>query len=97
MFGAESWELSDAVMRDVESTDVGLLLHIIRKKSRIQSNGSWDTLAAEEVLWAVDMQLAVTYIDLQQVKLSKWVALCSLLEVCAWETGYEGGGRNRRT
>ena len=35
------------------------------------------------------------YIDRRQAKVAEWVALRQIFEVCAKETGYEGGVRER--
>ena len=40
--------------------------------------------------------MARIYIEKQQATVAQWVALHPLFEVCARETGYEGGGRRRK-
>ena len=40
--------------------------------------------------------MARIYIEKQQAIVSQWVALRPLFEVCARETGYEGGRRSRK-
>ena len=40
--------------------------------------------------------MARIYIEQQQATVAQWVALHPLFEVCARETGYEGGGRRRK-
>ena len=37
----------------------------------------------------------MTYIGIQQATLAQWVALQPIFDVCAGETGYEGGGCRR--
>ena len=67
-----------------------------RSKGSGQDGGSWETQAAEEVIRAVGMQSAATYIGRRQATVSQWVALQPLLEVLMRETGYEGGVRKRQ-
>ena len=40
--------------------------------------------------------MARIYIEKQQAIVAQWVALRPLFEVCARETGYEGGRRSRK-
>ena len=56
MFGLESWVLSDAMIQEVEGTHVGFIRNITGKRERRQSNRTWETLAADEVLWAAGTQ-----------------------------------------
>ena len=44
---------------------------------------------------AAGTQLAMTYIGRRKATVAQWVALRPLLEVCAREKGYEGGGCRR--
>ena len=80
----------------VESNHVGFLRQITGEWVIRKSDGSWETPAAEEVLRVVGMQSVVTYIGRRQAKVAQGVALRPILEVCARETGYEGGDRKRR-
>ena len=96
MFGAEFWSLSDAMIRKVYSNHVGFLCHIMGKRVIRKDGGSWDTLASKELIWVVGIQSASTYIGLWRAKVAQWVVLRPLLEFCARETGYKGGGRKRR-
>ena len=83
LFGSESWALSDAMMRTVDSTPLGFLCQITGKQARRKSDGSWETPEAEEVLRAMEMQLTTTQIRRWQEKVAEWVSLQSLLEVYA--------------
>ena len=83
------------MMRMVESNHVGFLSQITGEWAIQKAKGSWETPATKEVLRAVGMQSAVTYIDRRQAKVAQGVALRPILEVCARETGYEGGDRKR--
>ena len=50
LFRPESWALSYMMMRSMEGSHVGVLSQITGKRARRQSNRTWETLAAEEVL-----------------------------------------------
>ena len=50
---------------------------------------------AEVVRKAAGTQSAMTYIGRRQATVAKWVALRPIIEVCAGNTGYEGGGLRR--
>ena len=75
LFGADSWVLLDAITREVESNHVGFLSQITGEWAIQKAKGSWETPATKEVLRAVGMQSAVTYIDRRQEKVLQWVAL----------------------
>ena len=94
LFISEYWALSDAMIRVAESTYVGFLLYITGKQVRHQFYRSCETLSYEEVLLAVGVQSAATYIHHWQDKISQWVSLRPPVEVCARKTCYEWGGRN---
>ena len=53
LFGEDSWALLDVIMMKVDRTHLGFLLHIIGKQAVRQSDGSWKTPTAKEVLRAV--------------------------------------------
>ena len=88
--------MSDFIVWAVEGTDMGFIRQITWKWSQLQDDGTWETPAAEEVLWSEVMQLVAKYIVLWQVKVAHWVSLCPLMDVCARETCYEVGGWNIR-
>ena len=50
------------------------------------------TPATGEVMGEEGMQFEAMYIGCRQGKVSKWVELIPIFEVCAREKGYEGGG-----
>ena len=87
IFGSETWELSDVMMRAVEGNHTGFIRQINGKRARSQAGDNWETPAKEEVLWAVGIKSVDKYIGLWQEKLAQWVALRPLLEVCAREKG----------
>ena len=67
LFGLESWVLSDAMIQEVEGTHVGFIRNITGKRERRQSNRTWETLAADEVLWAAGTQSVAIVLHLQPV------------------------------
>ena len=69
MFGLESWDMSDAMMRMVESTNVGFLQQITGKWSRRKADRSWETLTDEDVLWTVGIQSVDMYKGLRKATL----------------------------
>ena len=44
---------------------------------------------------ATGTQLAMTYIGIRKANVAQWVVLRPIFEVCAGNTGNEGGGRRR--
>ena len=63
------------MMREVNSTHVGFLLHIEGKRVRRQDDGSWETMSDYEVLWSAGKQSETTYKGLLQAMVSQWVSL----------------------
>ena len=61
-----------------------------------QEDGTWEKLAAEEVLRAAGTQSASKYIGCRQATVVQWVALHSLLEVYMHDIGYNGEVRKRQ-
>ena len=80
----------------IEGTRTELLKMITRKRAKQFEDGTWETPGAEGVREAVGTQSARTYIEQRQATVAQWVALRPLFEVCARETGYEGGGWMRK-
>ena len=74
---------------------MGFLRHITGNQVRSQVDQTWETPAAEEFIWVVGMKLVAKYIGRRQATVSQWVDLLPLLELCARETGYDGGGWNK--
>ena len=60
-------------------------------------DGTWETPGAEGVREAAGTQSARTYIERRQATVDHWVALHILFEVCARDTGYDGGGSMSQT
>ena len=58
-----------------------------------QRDGSWRQVPEEEMLQGVGIQTIRTYVARQQATVAEWVTTWPIFDVCAKETGYEGGGR----
>ena len=71
LFGSYSWTMLYMMVRATESTHVGFLFQITGKWERQQSNRSWETPAAKEVLQIVGMQSVATYIGHRKVKVAQ--------------------------
>ena len=93
LFGVETWVLSAPMMQILEGAHVGLLRQVIVKQEIWRRDGSWRQVMEKVVLQGAGTQPLRTYLDRRQVTFSDWVALRPIFDVCAIETGYEGGGR----
>ena len=69
---------------------------IAGKRENQLGYGTWETLGAEGIREAAGTQSARIYIERRQATVAQWVVLRPLFDVCARETGYEGGGRRRK-
>ena len=65
------------------------------KREMQQQDGSWRREGEESVLQAVGMQPLQMYIVRRQATVAEWVTNRPIFEVCTYEIGYEGGGRQR--
>ena len=70
LFGADSWALLDKMMSKVESNHVVFLYHITGKWVIRESDWSWETPVAKEVLQAVGVQLLAMYTVHRQAKVA---------------------------
>ena len=64
------------------------------KGMRLRDRSCWKA-ASKIVLQGAETQPIQTYLDRRQATVSEWVALRPRFNVCARETGYEGGGNLR--
>ena len=96
LFGSDYWALSDVTIRVVEGIHVEFLKNSTGKRSLHQGDGTWETTVLEEVLQETGIQSASNYICPWQVMVAQWMELRPIVEVCASETGYEGGGWKQR-
>ena len=60
---------------------------------RQSGDGTWETPGAEGIQEEAVTQSVRIYIEIRQATVAQWVAIRPLFEVCARETGYEGGRR----
>ena len=69
---------------------------ITGKRAKQLGDETWETPGEEGIREAVGTQPDRIYIEQRQATVVQWVALRTLFEVFARETGYEGGGRRRK-
>ena len=69
---------------------------ITGKIAKQSGDGTFEMPGAEGIREALGTQLVRVYIEMRQATVAQWVALSSLFEVCARETGYERGGRRSK-
>ena len=94
-FGAEMWVLSAPMAQSLEGVHVGFLRKAKKLKAeRLRERLCWKA-ASKKVLQGAETQPIQTYLDRRQATVSEWVALRPIFNVCARETGYEGGGNLR--
>ena len=74
---------------------MGFLRQVTKLKAKILKGVSWRKVAADRVLQGSGTQPLQTYLDRSQTKVVEWVTLRPIFEVCARETGYDGGGKLR--
>ena len=96
MYGSEMLVLSASIAKRIEGMHTEFLRMIMGKKSKQLGYGTWDTPGTEVIDEKLVTQLDRIYIEQRQETVAQWVALHPLFEVCARETGYEGGGRRRK-
>ena len=79
----------------LEGVHVHFLRHMMGKKARRRRGGSWRRALSDsrhQEAWTQPLQ---TYIEWRQEKVAEWVALRTIFEICANETGYDGGGSHQ--
>ena len=69
---------------------------IMGKRRKQLGDGKWETPGAEGIREAAGTQSTRIYIEQRHATVAQWVALRTLFEVCASETGNEGMGRRRK-
>ena len=80
----------------VEGIHTKFLQMITEKRAKILGDGAWETLGAEGIREVAGTHPYMIYIEQRQATVAYWVALRPLFDICARETGYEGGGRRRK-
>ena len=95
LFGADTSVLSAAMLKNLEGVHVGFLRQVTGMKARRLGEKNWTKEGPDRVLQAAGTKSLREYIDKRQATVAEWVALRPIFEVCAKETGYEGGGKLR--
>ena len=75
LFGAETWVLSEATLRNLEGLHIGFLRQITGKKAVQKEDRTWQKVAAEKALEKAGSQSRGIYIDRRQETVAEWVAL----------------------
>ena len=91
LYGSEAWVLLASMANSIEETHTELLQMIMGKRLKQLEDETWETPGAEVTREGLGNQSESIYIEQQQATVAQWVALRPLFEVCARETGYEGG------
>ena len=65
---------------------------VTRKQATQWRDRSWQQVPAETVLQGAGRQTLRTYMARRQAIVAEWVATRPIFDVCAQETGCEGGG-----
>ena len=84
--------MPDIMMKSVEGKYVGLIYKITGKWERSQEYGAWETPAVEELIRSVGTHSEAKYLSRQHVTVAQRAALHPIIEVCARETIFGGGG-----
>ena len=96
LYGTETWVLLASLKNRIEGTHTEFLQEITGKRAKQLEDGTWEMPGAEGIREAAGTWSERTYIERRQETVAQWVALRPLFQVCAKETGYEGGGRRRK-
>ena len=76
----------------LEGIHMGFLIQETKLKAKSLNYKSWRRVVSDKVIQGEGTQPLHAYLDRIQERVDKWVALRPIFEVCARETGYEGGG-----
>ena len=92
LFGVETWVLSMPMARRLEGVHVGFPRQVNKLKAKSLKYDTWRNVAVDIMLQGAGTQPLHTYLDRRQATVAEWVALQTIFEVFARETGYGGGG-----
>ena len=95
MFGAETWLILAIMAQRLEVVHMGFLQQVTKSKTKLLRDELWQKSEAKKVLQGVDTQPLQTYLEKRQAIVAEWVVLRPIFDVCARDTGYEGGERLR--
>ena len=87
LFGAKTWALLAAMLKKIEGVQMGLLRQVTRMKARRLGDKTWTNEGLDKVIQAAGTKPLWEYIDKRKVAAAEWVALWTIFEVCAKETG----------
>ena len=90
------WVLLASMAKRVEGIHKKFLQMITEKRDKHLGDGEWETPGAEGIQEVAGTHPDMIYIERRQATVAQWVALRPLFEVCAKDTGYEGGVRRRK-
>ena len=93
MFGADTWVLTETMIHQLEVGNVSSLRKVTRIQAERRRDGYWRQVKADEFLLGVGTQTLRKHVDRQHATVAEWVATRPIFDVCARETGYEGGER----
>ena len=96
LYGLETWVLSASMEKRIEGTHTEFLRMITGKRSNNLGDRIWETPGEEGIQEATGNQSDRICIEQKKANVAQWVALRPLFEVCARDTGYDGGGRRRK-
>ena len=92
LFGVETWVLPVPMARRLEVVHVGFPRQVNKLKAKSLKYDTWRNVSVDRMLQGAGTQPLHTYLDRRQATVAEWVALQTIFEVFARETGYEGGG-----
>ena len=93
LFGSETWVLTAAMTKKLEVVHVGFLQQVTGEKAQRLGYKTWKKYGTDSVLQETGTKHLREYVNNKQATVAEWVVLLPIFEVCANETGYEGGGK----
>ena len=72
---------------------MGFLRQVTKSKEKWLKGGLWLKAEAKKVLHEAETQLLQIYLGRIQETVAEWVSQRPIFDVCARDTGYEGGGK----
>ena len=95
VFGAETWVLSALMEKKLEGGHMGFLLQATKMKGKSLKYGSWRKVVSYIVIQGAETKTLQIHIQRRQAKVSEWVALWTIFDICTMDTGCKGGGESR--
>ena len=85
--------MSAVMIKNIEGVPVGFLQQVTGMKEWRLWDKTWTKEGPYRVMQEAGTKPLRGYIDKRQATVVEWVKLRPIFEVCAEETGYEGGGK----